>query len=527
MQSEISTPESIIFNFGAAATGNININATIGGTKTNHIVIAPIGSNTGIADNIIGGNTGKLVTSATGDLTISATTDIRGAIVVSKTATTVNQLQIVTTQLSAETALGDIAIKDSISSTSFLVVNKLNAGNNIHLSSGGGLKSQGLNLFVDFSGTPLTAGGKINVDTKNAIQALFDPTLPDNNISDSKLLSLSDKEKIELLKLIDSNIKSGNLFNANVKPTEGTAGGNPLSLDLTKNSISLNASGNLDLSGLIGNSSATVTVNNSREGASVSGTAVLSGKSILIQTTNGDIGSAAPNGGLHVITSNLITQAGSGDVFIANTSKSTIGMSASQAASISITSSGGVNLNGLTSTNGSIQVAAAGTTVINNLESAGGVTIDAGGATTIGNIQTTGIAGDINIKNSSGLLQTAVNSKIAAQNGAIYLQNSNTKTGSIVIGQGSDIETGTSPSTGLGGKIGISIGALPSTPVLGSPPPASLVTYSEIGGTIYWGSNSISGLSKAGINQIIAKNADVIFSTGNLKSSAIKLNGAV
>ncbi|MBS2005405.1 MAG: hypothetical protein JST01_00090 [Cyanobacteria bacterium SZAS TMP-1] len=517
VQSAISTPESIIFNFGAVATGNININATVGGTKTNHIVIAPIGSNTGIADNIIGGNTGKLVTSASGDITITAKTDIRGLITVSKSATTIKQLQINSTQLAANTVIGDIYINGAIAPTSTLTINRLEAGNDLVVSTAGILRSKGFDGFG--GGLRLAAGGSLSANAN---------TLEIN--AAARYQSLGQKSNSHKLVVTSYNAQQANVntptTHAIVTPSAST--GSLGIIDITEDSTSVNLSFNTSvvLSGTIGKTNTSVSILNTQKNSSVTGPIQILGKTVLVQTIDGDIGTTNPNGALHVSSQNLVVNAGpDGGVFVDNSAKSILGISNSSAGSFQITSSGGANITNVNSLSGDINITTLGTTTLNNLSSAGGVTVLAGGATTIGNISATGVGDNVNIKNTTGLLQTSTNAKITSQNGGIFLENANTKSGAILIGTGADIETGTSPATGLGGDIGITIGDLPTTPIIGTAP-ATIVTINQIGGTIYWGANSISGTAKTGSNIITAKNANVIFNTGNLKSSAIKLNGS-
>ena len=194
---------------------------------------------------------------------------------------------------------------------------------------------------------------------------------------------------------------------------------------------------------------------------------------------------------------------------------------------------GTVSLSGVQTTNGgNINVTTGGTTTLKDFTAVGAVTATTGGATTVGSITTTGSAGDgdISITNATGTLQTSASAQVFAVNGNISLQNNNLKSGSVVIGLGSEIETGTLPSSGTGGNITFTIGTAP-TPAAspaqqGTAPSPTLVTPTTSGtGVIDWGTGISAVNNKAGANTVSAINAYVNFNTGGLKPTAIKLDG--
>ncbi len=210
---------------------------------------------------------------------------------------------------------------------------------------------------------------------------------------------------------------------------------------------------------------------------------------------------------------------------------------ASDTGGITVTNTGAgiVTLTGLsTGTSGDITVTTGGKTTVDGLDSAGAISISGGNATTVGSMTATGSTGDgfISVLCTTGALATSANAQIYSQNDSILLENKNTKVGTIVIGTGSDIETGAKPNPGgTGGNIAITIGAPPtpaqSPPQQGLAPSPSVVTATTINGVIYWGTNGITAVldGSGNGNVVTAKGANVIFNTGKLAATAITLEG--
>ncbi len=319
--------------------------------------------------------------------------------------------------------------------------------------------------------------------------------------------------------------------------------------------ISIQGSGSMTVSGFLGTASSNVTLLDSGVGASISGAALITGKTVLVQTIAGDIGTASQFMQINSPNASVNTN-GAGNVFLNSPSKSIFGMTNSNAQSFNITTAGGAKisnlqatggnivvtvgkanaiLNGLTTLgSGDINVSTGSTATLTGLNSDGIISATTGGATTIGNLTSGGPVADggISISNSTGLLQTSADAKIYAVNGQILLVNNNIKSGSILIGVGSDIETGVKPFAGAGGAITISIGQPPipasSPSQQGVAPATSLVTAVPVGsGVIDWVNGITAVVSKLGPNTVTAKNTNVIFNTATLRSTAIKLNGDV
>ncbi len=136
------------------------------------------------------------------------------------------------------------------------------------------------------------------------------------------------------------------------------------------------------------------------------------------------------------------------------------------------------------------------------------------GAATIRNITATN--GSISVISTSTLLQTAAQSTIQATNGSILLAQQYGR-GNIVIGKQTTITT----DGASGGNVTITNGA-PIDVISATP---ANVAVNQIGGTVYFGPNGIT--ASAPINTITAKNADVVFYSFDRTATAIKLGGGV
>ncbi len=141
VQSSITTPNVVTISAQNTTAGDVDINSTVGGTKTSQIVI------TAASTNIIGGSAGKLVTNTSANtlafIQLNALTDIRGITTTTKGVTITKQLQIDTLNLTANTTIGDIDINAAISTNSILTIDGMTAGDSINLSSGGGFTTAG------------------------------------------------------------------------------------------------------------------------------------------------------------------------------------------------------------------------------------------------------------------------------------------------------------------------------------------------------------------------------------------------
>ncbi len=110
---------------------------------------------------------------------------------------------------------------------------------------------------------------------------------------------------------------------------------------------------------------------------------------------------------------------------------------------------------------------------------------------------------------------------ITATNGSITIQSNNATKGSIVIGKGSNLAT-----AGTGGPVKILIGPEPNPEVQGTAPVG--VTLNPSASFFFFNSGiTVSGTkSTLPTIELVSKGGgQIFFSTGNLKATAIKING--
>jgi hypothetical protein len=134
------------------------------------------------------------------------------------------------------------------------------------------------------------------------------------------------------------------------------------------------------------------------------------------------------------------------------------------------------------------------------------------GAVTLGNLSGTSIA----VLSGSPALTVAANAVVTATNGALTIEDSNTTSGTIKLGAGSNLSTG-----GLiGGNVEVTIGV--ATP--GSRTTNANVTVTGAGGTANFGNN---GITATGSNTVNLVGDSVILSSGTRPATAFALGGNV
>ena len=252
----------------------------------------------------------------------------------------------------------------------------------------------------------------------------------------------------------------------------------------TVKSLSLSALGAININAIVGAPTTAVSLSSPGGNITTSGVGVIKGSLVTINAgTAASIGAAASP--LQIVASSLAAFAG-GIVNINDASK------------------GAINI--LNSTSG------------------GNFTLTTSGATTLHNIAAGN--GSISVIDSSGSLQTAAASGflpgalISATNGSITLENSNLTLGSIILGLDTAIATA-GPS---GGAVNIVIGA--PVQVAGTAPSASTVQINHIAaGSVFFGTKGITAV--APLNVLNLNGSNIVFSTGKLAASSIKLGGSV
>jgi hypothetical protein len=490
---DITYSEDSASDVSIVSNNSLNISGTLGSTKANVLIHQNIAG-----DTISGTGTiiGKTVTLET----------IGGNIGASGSALAINAVNLaVHTGASGDVFLNNVG-------KTLTTIGSSDAGS-FTLTSAGALKTSDL--------TSYSGGISLTTPAASTLSGLFvaGPSV-DLTINETK----------GLLTLASSVAASGNIV---VTAGGGINAGLTTGAGLTayQGAINIVATGNSKVSNLlsttgtsVSDTTGTLSVTNITSTTPAALT-VVSGGALTMGTVQ--------NGGLVSITSTgaaVLNGITGGSIQITDKNKTTATALTATSGPLTVvnTGTGAVSLSTLKTSIGDISITTGtGTTAVSDVISAGKITVSSGGATSIGNLTTTaaGAAGAIAVTNAKGLLQTTVGAKIYAQNSSILIENNDSKAGSILIGASSDIETGAKPSLGgNGGTITITIGA--PVQIVGTQP--ANVNATAPGGTIFWGKNSITAVAgKPGVNTVTAKGMDVIFSTGALKATAIKLNGGV
>jgi fibronectin-binding autotransporter adhesin len=297
--------------------------------------------------------------------------------------------------------------------------------------------------------------------------------------------------------------------------------------------------GNITVHGQVGgDSTGAVTLNANGTGAITANQDIHGGPLTLISGT-GAIGTLNA-GALPVVSTNFTsTTGGFSNIIDTQTSTAvTVGKSsAGTSYTLSFAGPGPLSLTNITA-GAPIFVADSGNITLGTLTAGTNITVftqsflgaPVGNITVAGPIQAgngggTGFVNLDALKNASppgpnSLILVNAASSIAANNGAITLEQDNTTNGSIVIGTGATI--GTTGATG--GAVNIVIGAVPTTPVTGTAPAGAVVTHPG-GGAVFWGTNSIS--IPTGKASIVLDGSNIVFNTGSLPSTAIILGNGV
>ena len=190
--------------------------------------------------------------------------------------------------------------------------------------------------------------------------------------------------------------------------------------------------------------------------------------------------------------------------------------------SVSITSTyGDQTISGSITTDGDFSAYAAGELVSSGTISAKSVSIGSGSDLTVGSLESTD--GSISVVATTGVLTISADAVLDATEGNITIQNLDTSSGSIFIGNGATL-TATGDQMLNHGEIYVVIGSVPGSPTAGTTPSGFTLNTSN-GGAGYFGSNGIDILSGSNVGNV--DGSRLIFNTGSLSSSAISLDGDV
>jgi hypothetical protein len=172
-------------------------------------------------------------------------------------------------------------------------------------------------------------------------------------------------------------------------------------------------------------------------------------------------------------------------------------------------------------TTGSVHVNEFDDLILGNSTAGGSFSVVAGGAITVNNVLTQ--SGSILVSAGAGTLTVGGQSIIFANEGNLHLQNRNTTSGAIVIGKDSILGANSASDTSLG-NVYITIGDIPSSPTTGTTP-AKVTVINANGGQAYF---DTTGITAQGVqNTVNANGRTVLFETGELGASSIKLKGDV
>lgn len=263
------------------------------------------------------------------------------------------------------------------------------------------------------------------------------------------------------------------------------------------NGASLKSAGDLTLSTTVSGTNYSLQGDNIRLNGNVSASnlAIKAGSS-------GDIIQAS---GALITATNLTLYSGNGDIGTAN-------------APINIDAG---TLTVETGGHGRVNIQEANALTLNDSQSGGAFSLKAGGNLTVNSVKTK--EGSITLV-GKGSIRVEKESMVRANEGNLTIQNLDTKNGTIVIGKNVNLEAYTNDGrTGLG-QVRVVIGSVPSKLVEGRTP-ANVKISERYGGHVYFGTNGIVAEGKN--NQLNAWGSDIIFSTGSLSASAIKLEGGI
>lgn len=179
----------------------------------------------------------------------------------------------------------------------------------------------------------------------------------------------------------------------------------------------------------------------------------------------------------------------------------------------------GTTLSTNTGGSGVVNLNTTGSMSLSSSSAGGDFILTAAGSVTLASIAT--LNGSITVEAGAGALIVRSDAVIFANEGNLTLQNHDTVGGTIVIGNGAELE-GFTISNPLVGNVYIVIGSVPGVNVPGTAP-GGVTVNEQNGGHVYFNVPGIS--TSAGNNQLNAIGRDIVFSTGGLSASAIVLAG--
>jgi len=529
---------SITLEAGRNNSGNLFVSKALAANGKGKGNGGNINLTTSSGNFVVGTSSGTVVSGVKGTLTVSGKikgnvnlTNVNGDLTLSSSLTGVNSAT-----LTAGGPGGSILLASSVGSKDSAFVTLQAAGSITSKTTGNMTSAKVVTLTAgsvagDTIGTDKTA---LAVNTQNLTAHAFG------------LINLADKNTSDIVLKASSGgtfalNASGNLIIGGV-----INGGTALTLKSSK-AITDQQSGNTLVATAVtltsgtsgmGSTNQNVEVNTSNLVANSGGNSYLKGVGITALNFNGaknsklvsltTAGDLVVNGAIGSMGSVNLATTGSGNILQGNGQGASVngkfvtlaspGGSVGLALAPVVVKAANLTVNSLSATGGLVNVKNT-STAMSTLNNSFGTsfTYATAGSTKLNNI--TASAGNIKVTESKGLLQTNTGSQISAVNGAITLQESDAKSGTILLGTTSKLVT----SGGAGSNVSVFIGP---AAMAGAEPKPDGVTETISSGTINYGVNGVT-LAKDALVSITAKGANVVISTGDAKDRAIKINNGV
>lgn len=294
--------------------------------------------------------------------------------------------------------------------------------------------------------------------------------------------------------------KSGSLVINGLVDASGTGGSITLTSNSTKNFVigGTKKVKNGVLGGVIAGAGNVLTITNVRGGVQVEGSNPVAASTIELNA--GGKGALVTGKGVVLNAATMLTlSAETGNigkkVFAFNSAR----VNADTAGNISLNSQGTAPL------------------LVDDAEVGGNFTLTAAGGVTLNDVTTT--KGSIAVTAATGVLDINDGSVLTANNGALTLINSDIISGSIDLGANTTIET-----QGKGKDVNIAIGAPPKKPTNTTPPAGVTVNNTGKGQSFF---SAAGGFNVIGSNETRGTNKDVIINNGSTGTQKITFGGNV
>jgi hypothetical protein len=292
------------------------------------------------------------------------------------------------------------------------------------------------------------------------------------------------------------------------------AGISPLTVNgsATKGTFDLTSAGSIVIAKAITSATSYSLTTNSGSNGSITINAALGGTKAATIVIDAD-----GNGNINGSVSNKLQTAANGTVTLTSDSGN-IGSGTTNKTTLNLYTT---NFSANTGGTGFVNIASKLTSPVAVKSSTSGADFDlySAGASALSGITSSG--GSINVIEATGALSVNPLTTIHAGNGSITLENANKASGTILIGESSQITTMSTSTTG--GQVNIVLGPVPSNPVAGTAPTSGLTVNQVSGGSVFFG----KGITVQGpVSTINLQGSNVVFNVGTRPISAITLGGS-